>query len=115
MLRVPAALDALLAAIDDADRLVLLGDVVELLETNPVRAMAAAEDTLRAIGARVGGDREIVIVPGNHDRLLVRPWSREIGPALAVDTVVPLDITSWLAQLTAFLSPARVSAHYPGV
>jgi UDP-2,3-diacylglucosamine pyrophosphatase LpxH len=112
---VPAALDALLEAIDGADRLVLLGDVVEMTESSPVRAMAAAEDTLRAIGRRVGADREVIVVPGNHDRPLVRPWSRDIGSALAVDTLVPLDVTSWLAQLTAFLAPARVRAHYPGV
>jgi len=115
VLRVPAALDALLTAIDGADRLVLLGDVVELLEPSPHRAMTRAEDVLRAIGARVGGQREVVLVPGNHDRLLIRPWVRRVGAGLAVDAAVPLDATSWLARVVDLLAPARVRVHYPGV
>ena len=42
VLRRPVALDALLAAVGRADRLVLLGDTVELLEGRPQQALAAA-------------------------------------------------------------------------
>ena len=56
MLRHPEALEALLGALDGVERLVLLGDVVELLEGRPVQAMAAAEPVLRAVGARLGAD-----------------------------------------------------------
>ena len=61
VLRRPAALDALLAALDGVDRLVLLGDIIELAERRPRQAMEVAEPVLRALGARLGrcrrGDR----------------------------------------------------------
>src|SRR6478735_9319438 len=109
VLRRPAALAALLDALDGVGRLVLLGDVVELVEGDPRGALAAAEPVLRALGNRMGPEREIVVVPGNHDNALVRPWLRTHPAATAVlDAVVPHDATPLLASLTAFLAPARV-------
>jgi UDP-2,3-diacylglucosamine pyrophosphatase LpxH len=115
VLRHPEALEALLAALDGVSRLVLLGDVVELLEGRPDRSMPIAEPLLRAIGARLGRDGEIVVVPGNHDRALVRPWLREHGVPSGVDAAIPLDATPLLASVTEWLAPARVSVRYPGV
>jgi UDP-2,3-diacylglucosamine pyrophosphatase LpxH len=112
VLRHPEALDALLTALDDVSRLVLLGDVVELLEGRPDRSMPIAEPVLRAIGGRV---EEVVVVPGNHDRALVRPWLREHGVPSSIDAPIPLDATPLLASLTSWLAPARVSVRYPGV
>lgn len=115
VLRRPEALDALLGAIDGITRLVLLGDVIELAERRPDRAMPAAEPILRAIGARLGPGREVIVVPGNHDRALVRPWLREHGMPATVDASIPLDATPELAALTRWLAPAAVSVRYPGV
>jgi len=115
VLRRDAALDALLAALRDVDRLVLLGDVVELMEGRAIRAMEAAEPVLRAIGARVGRGREIVVVPGNHDGPLVRRWLRATGGPAAVDAAIPADATPALARVTAWLGPAAVRVRYPGV
>src|SRR5918998_2418690 len=115
VLRRPDALEALLGALDGVDRLVLLGDVVELLEGRPVRAMEVAEPVLRAIGARVGRGTEIVLVPGNHDGELVGPWLRDNGVSAAVDAELPRDATSLLEALTAWLGPADVRVRYPGV
>jgi UDP-2,3-diacylglucosamine pyrophosphatase LpxH len=116
VLRRPAALAALLDALDGVQRLVLLGDVVELVEGDPRRALATAEPVLAAIGARMGAGREIVVVPGNHDNALVHAWLRAHPAATAVlDGVVPHDATPLLASLTAFLAPARVEVRYPGV
>jgi hypothetical protein len=105
----------LLEAIDGADRLVLLGDVVELLEGRPRQAMEIAEPVLRDIGQRVGSGGEVILVPGNHDKALVRPWVRAHQDALTVDTAVALDATPALAQVVSWLAPARVRVHYPGV
>jgi hypothetical protein len=69
---------------------------------------------LRALGARLGADGEVIVVPGNHDIALVRPWVRERAVALEADTPVPLDATPVLSRLTSLLRPARVSVHYPG-
>ena len=115
MLRHPEALEALLDALDGVDRLVLLGDVVELLEGRPEQAMAAAEPVLRAVGARLGRGREVIVVPGNHDQALVRSWSRVQGAYLAIDASVPVDATPLLARVTSWLTPASVRVHYPGV
>ena len=110
-----APLARLLEALDNVDRLVLLGDVVELTGRGRVRAMAVAEPVLRALGRRLGADREIILVPGNHDRALVRAWLRRTGAELTIDSRVPLDAAPELATISSWLAPAPVSAHYPGV
>jgi UDP-2,3-diacylglucosamine pyrophosphatase LpxH len=115
VLRRREPLEALLAALDGVTRLVLLGDVVELLEGRPERSMPAAEPVLRAIGARLGDSAEIIVVPGNHDRALVRPWLREHGVPSRIDAELPLDATPLLESVTRWLGPARVSVRYPGV
>jgi hypothetical protein len=111
----PEPLEMLLDALDGVERLVLLGDVVELLEGRPVQAMEAAEPVLRALGARLGRQREAIVVPGNHDAALVRPFLREHGVPSAVDGALPIDATPMLARVASWLEPAWVRAHYPGV
>ena len=115
VLRRPEALEALLDALDGVERLVLLGDVVELLEGNAARSMPIAEPILRAIGARLGSAGEVLVVPGNHDAAFVRPWLRERGVPSSIDAAIPLDATPALARLTGWLKPASVRVHYPGV
>ena len=120
MLRLPSEKAALLDALEGVDRLVLLGDVLELRH-GPLRdALAGAEPVLRELGDALGGDREVVIVPGNHDHLLLRAWfeRRACSPAPA-----PLGLSSevdWhedepLAAVARALRPARVRILYPGV
>lgn len=118
VLRRPAALEALLAALVDVDRLVLLGDVVELLEGRTAAALTDSLPTLRRIGEAMAG-REVVVVPGNHDHLLIRAWLRRRRAEelpLGAATRVPRDATEPLTELTAALRPAggRVRVHYPG-
>jgi UDP-2,3-diacylglucosamine pyrophosphatase LpxH len=85
VLRRPDVLDGLLGALEGVDRLALLGDTVELAEGRPRRALAIAEPVLRAIGARLGAQRDVVVVPGNHDLALIRPWLRAHGGPQTVD------------------------------
>jgi predicted phosphodiesterase len=115
VLRRPEALDALLDALDAVDRLVLLGDVVELQEGRARQMIEVAGPVLRAIGARLGPGREVIWVPGNHDGELIRPWLRQHGVPSAVDARIPQDATPMLAHVTAWLAPADVRVHYPGV
>jgi hypothetical protein len=115
VLRRPPALEPLLDALAGVDRLVLLGDLVELLEGRPARAMEVAEPVLRAIGQRLDGGAEVVVVPGNHDGELIGPWLRDNGVSPALDATIPLDATPVLAQVTDWLGPARVRVRYPGV
>ena len=117
VLRQPEPLAALVAALEGIDRLVLMGDVVELLEGRPRRAMAEAEPVLRELGATLGKGREAVIVPGNHDHLLVRPWLRRRMDArkrIGVSARVAARSSGRLEELASWLKPARVSVRYPG-
>jgi Calcineurin-like phosphoesterase len=115
VLRRPEALQALLDALDRVERVVLLGDIVELLEGKPARSMPIAEPILRAVGARLGRAGEVIVVPGNHDAAFVRPWLRERGVPSSTDAAIPLDATPALARFTDWLKPASVRVHYPGV
>jgi hypothetical protein len=115
VLRRGEPLQTLLDALDGVDRLVLLGDVVELLEHRPEPAMQVAEPVLRAIGARLPAGTETIIVPGNHDNELIKPWLRAHGIPAAIDAELPLDATPVLAELASWLSPADVRVRYPGV
>lgn len=115
MLTQPEPLRRLLEALDGVERLVLLGDVVELLEGRAARAMHDAEPILRLIGSTLGPDREVVFVPGNHDRALIAGWIRRVGTGLAPASRLPLDATPELARFASWLGPARVRVRYPGV
>jgi Calcineurin-like phosphoesterase len=111
----PEPLHGLLEALRGVERLVLLGDIIELLEQRAETAMDEAEPILRRIGTTLGAEREVIFVPGNHDRALVAAWIRGIGAELAPGTAVPLDATPALARVASWLAPARVRVHYPGV
>ncbi len=113
----PEPLERLLSALESYDRLVLLGDLVELHVPPPLAAQSIdrAAPILRAIGARLGRQREVVIVAGNHDRALVDPWVRSRASELDIAMPVPLDATPALARVASLLAPAQVRASYPGV
>ncbi len=118
VLRHPAALVALREELAATDRLVLLGDTVEMLEGRPKGALEDAEPTLRAMGEALGADGEVVLLPGNHDHALVRPWlrsQRAKGKALGLTDRVPLRSNPDLGAIAAWLKPARVQVRYPGV
>jgi hypothetical protein len=120
VLRRPASREALIAATGGCDRLVLLGDVIELRHGPPREALAAAEPVLREIGAALGGTVEVVIVPGNHDHRLLREWlgRRAAGEAvgsLGLEAAVDWREDELLGRLAGWLAPATIRAAYPGV
>jgi hypothetical protein len=109
----------LLEALRDVDRLVLLGDVLELRHGPPRYAMAAARPFFEDLG-RVLAGREIVISAGNHDHLLVESWLAErelhepepLGPE---QRLLPAEASPMLARIAQWASPAHVSVAYPGL
>lgn len=115
VLRRAAPRDRLLQAIDGVDRLVLLGDTIELMTRNPRHSLTVAEPVLRDLGRRLGSEREVILVPGNHDAPLVRSWALQRGRQLGLDERVGPAVTQALARVTSWLAPARVSVRYPGV
>jgi hypothetical protein len=115
VLRRPEPLERLLDAIDRVQRLVLLGDAIELIEGRPELALEAAEPVLRAIGRGLSSEREVLVIPGNHDGPLVAEWVRQLGRSLAPATEVPVAVTPALERVVSWLSPAQVRVSYPGV
>ncbi len=118
VLRRGIALDALTAAVERTDRLILLGDTLELLEGRPQEAAAVAEPILRALGAALPAGAHVVVVPGNHDHTLIRSWLAHriaAGRPLRPATQVPQGASELLGDLCSWLRPARVEVRYPGV
>jgi hypothetical protein len=119
VLRDAARLEPLLEAAATVERVVLLGDVIELRH-GPVReALSAAGPALSALGEAVGGG-EIVIVPGNHDHHLLTGWLDRRArnappPALTLEQAVDWRQGETLATVIRRLAPAQVRVAYPGV
>jgi predicted phosphodiesterase len=120
VLRRRAARAALLERLAGVDRLVLLGDTLELRHGPPREALAVAAPALSEIGAALGGDAEVVLVAGNHDHRLVAPWLESRGasgppPPLSLEEHAGPDATPATAALAAMLAPARLDVAYPGL
>jgi hypothetical protein len=113
-------LAVLLGTLAGTDRLVLLGDVIELRH-GPLRdALREARPVLEQIAGALPSGGEIVLVPGNHDHRLLRPWlERRSGdgtpPALGLETAVDWQAGEPMAEIAGWLAPARIRAAYPGV
>lgn len=115
VLRRPRALDAFTDALAGADRLVLLGDTLELRQRSVAAVLASAEPVLRTLGERLAG-RQVLLVPGNHDHALLAPWLRRRGVPLGLDARCPPAEASHAAErVAAMLAPAEVELAYPGV
>jgi predicted phosphodiesterase len=117
----PDALNVLLERLDGVDRLVLLGDTLELRHGPARDALAAAEPVMRAIGDAIGPGSEIVLVPGNHDHAIAAGWldwrgRRDEPDPLGLEERIAGDRGSWISKrLTGWLSPAPVQIAYPGL
>jgi calcineurin-like phosphoesterase family protein len=116
IVRSPEIRAVLLDELRGAERVVLLGDVIELRE----RPLGAALDQALPFFADLGeelGDVEVVLVPGNHDSRLAEP----LLDRLSIDRApLPLDATQGptlgpTAAIAGALSPGRLRIAYPGV
>jgi hypothetical protein len=114
--RDPATRAVLLEELRGAERLVILGDALELRESPLGTVLDRARPALEEIGAAVG-PIEVILVPGNHDARLAEP----LLDALSIDGA-PLALDSTFdpapgptAEIAAALSPARLRIAYPGI
>jgi hypothetical protein len=116
LLRHEAMQDRLAEALADADRLVLLGDVLELRD-HPIRlTMERARPFFERIGEAMAG-REVVLVPGNHDHKLLGHWldrdsagRGENSLAEGVPTPHPC-----IEAIRDWLGKAELRMSYPGL
>jgi len=120
VLRRPELREALLERLGDVERLVLLGDVLELRHGPLREAMAAARPFFEDLGRTLSG-RELVLTAGNHDHALVEPWLAARGAVedpgpLGLEQLVEADEASpALAQIARWAAPARTRVAYPGL
>jgi hypothetical protein len=114
--RDPAIRRILLDEIRDADRLVLLGDVLELRQLPMARVLETVRPFFEELGEAMAG-RRIVLVPGNHDHRLAEPLLDEV--ALAGDTLGlehrGLPTGEPATRIAGWLGRAELGIAYPGV
>jgi Calcineurin-like phosphoesterase len=107
----------LLDEIGDADRVVLLGDAVELRDLPLAEALELSRPFFEDLGAALAG-REVVLAPGNHDHRLAEPLLERI--ALSRKGTLRLEQRFRPAagagqRLARWLGEARLELAYPGV
>lgn len=113
VLRHEHVVDLLLEATEDCERLVLLGDTIELRDKPINEAFDDSEPFFRKIA---GNFDSIVLVPGNHDHRLLGIWLeriRESNGSFALDEVVT-NPHPYVARLTEWLNPSALELRYPG-
>jgi hypothetical protein len=123
LLRRPELRAQLLEALDNVDRLVLLGDLLELRHGPRREALAAARPFFEELGRVFGAPpaREIVAVAGNHDHALIETWLEHRSelpapPPLGVEQRIEAGAaSSMMALLAEWSAPARLTAAYPGM
>jgi hypothetical protein len=119
VLRRPAAEQALVGALDGVDRLVILGDILELRHGPMHEALDAARPVLKAIGEALGPDGEVVLVPGNHDFRLISPWlewrSRNGPEPLGLQERAGPKASIGTRAIGRMLQPASLDVVYPGI
>ena len=111
-------LAALVDAVAGADRLVVLGDAIELREQPLAQALEAARPAFEALGRALAG-RRVVLVPGNHDHALAEPWLARVrleGGPLSPEAEWPVSPDDGAAgRLAAWMPDAEVTLAYPGL
>ena len=114
VLRAPGPREALAESVRGADRVVLLGDVLELRE-RPLRAVLdQAEPFFRSLGEAAAGAR-VTLVPGNHDHRLAWPITDGRTGALSADDSIASPAGPPLDLIAEWLAPAELTLAYPGV
>ena len=111
----------LLEAVAQHDRLLILGDALELREAPQRDAAEIAAPVFADLGRALGPDGELLIAAGNHDHGLVAGWidgrlQTEPPGFLGLEhRIAPADAGPLAARLAEQAAPARVEVVYPGV
>ena len=111
----------LLEELRSADRLVILGDGLELRHAPHRDAAEVARPFLEEVGAALGPAGQVVMLGGNHDHGLVSGWidarlATEPSGFLGLDERLTPPAAGPLAERAAeLLAPARLELAYPGI
>ncbi len=121
LLRRPALREPLMEAVRGVDRLVILGDGLELRDGPHRDALALAAPFFEEVGRALGADGELIVTAGNHDHGMVAGWidgrlmtepSGFLGLEHRIDPPQAGVLAAALAERAA---PARMQIVYPGV
>ena len=115
--RDPELCVTLLDELAGADRVVLLGDVLELRDRPVGEILELASPFLELLGAAMGGG-EVVLVPGNHDHRLAEELleRHSLGHPSRLGLEHRFEPASELAAgIAERVRPARLSLAYPGL
>lgn len=116
--RLPSARERLFAALAAADRVVFLGDLVELREVAVPEVLRRVEPFFREAAERLAGKR-VTLVPGNHDHVLAEPYllrSQLNGDGESRDREWPVVAGDGIAgRLADWLPDAELTLAYPGL
>jgi hypothetical protein len=113
--------EPLIEAVRGVDRLVILGDGLELRDGPHRDAAAIAAPLFEDLGRALGSDGELLLLGGNHDHGLVAGW---IDGRLLTEPAGFLALEQWIepaaagplaAALAGHARPARTQFAYPGV
>ncbi len=110
--------EPLLDALADVDRLVILGDGLELREAAHRDAVEIAAPFFADVGRVLGADRELIVLSGNHDHGLAAGWidarlQSEPAGFLGLEQRFQPAEAGPLARRLAELAPLRFA--YPGI
>ena len=114
LLRRAGIIERLCEATADAERLVLLGDAIELRDVPLEIAMERARPFFERIGSAF---ESIVLVPGNHDHRLLGSWLervRDDDRDLELDELV-VEPHPRVAAIEEWLGDASLEVRYPGM
>ncbi len=112
--------EPLLRAAGEVDRVVLLGDVLELRHGPSRDALAVAQPFFEELGRALDG-RELVLVAGNHDHALIDPWLTlraalpHAAPLEPEQLLEPHEASPIVRRLADWAAPARTRFAYPGL
>ncbi|MGI9080923.1 MAG: metallophosphoesterase [Thermoleophilaceae bacterium] len=116
--RRPDVRSRLMEAIAPADRVVVLGDLLEMREQPAGAVLEVAAPFLDALGEVTAG-KQLVIVPGNHDHELVGPALERArltgGGTLTSESTFPSDEGVLIRSVAARLPRTELVLAYPGI
>jgi predicted phosphodiesterase len=115
--RGPVALERLLDVAASADRMVFLGDLLELRERPAAAVLGDVAPLLRRIGEATAG-KQVIVVPGNHDYQLVGPALERARLAghlhLPLEGLHPPRDGELAERVAALMPESELSFAYPG-
>jgi len=118
--RRPAVLDRLLEALGPADRIVLLGDALELRERPPAGLLELVRPVVERLAEATRGKR-LMLFPGNHDHALAEPWlaaARLVGRPLGAENEWPVEAGEQhgpAGMIASWMPDTEVTLAYPGL